>query len=129
VSVQKIVSALGDATAERKCTTYVSSGILTFFITENCKSGSKNPRKRPAQSKTNSKAKRPKALVKENLQAAKLEVCTSNGLLYMYIFHGHKIPSINLLKEYNHRLQRQHQLTVLHLELRLLSLKLLDLQF
>ena len=79
VSVQKVVSALADAPTERKGTMLVSNTILiyNFFNTENCKSGSKNLQKRgPVSSKTNSKAKRPKALDKENLQAAKSEVCT-----------------------------------------------------
>ena len=78
VSVQKIISALSDATAERKCNVHVPCSILIFknFITENGRSSSKNPRKRPDLSKTNSKPKHPKALHEENLHTAKLEVCT-----------------------------------------------------
>ena len=81
VSVQKIISALSDATTERKCNVHVLTMQYLNLITENGKSGSKNPRKCPAPSKTNSKPKRPKVLDKENLHAAKLEVCTLNRLL------------------------------------------------
>ena len=84
---------------------HVSSRILSlylYFIIENSKSGSTNSRKRPGPLKTNPKAKRPKALDK-NLQAAKMEVCTWNGVLAMHIPWFQNV-SISLLN-YNNRLE------------------------